>query len=141
MMQFQDVTSRASEGEFLEVLALAVGHPTPDKLTSIVKTYASSSRRLFALVTEDGVAGIVGVELLVAGRSRILHIAVPARLRGRGIGRRLLTEVLTAVGATELVAQTDTDAIGFYRACGFAVSSLGEMYPGVERFECRLGTA
>ena len=61
---------------------------------------------------------------------------MPARLRGRGIGRRLLTEVLAAVGATELVAQTDTDAVGFYRACGFAVSSLGEMYPGVERFEC-----
>jgi ribosomal protein S18 acetylase RimI-like enzyme len=139
-MRFQDVTSQASEAEFLEVIALAVGYPTPDKLASIVKAYGSSSRRLFALVTEDGVAGIVGIELPVAGRSRILHIAVPAQLRGRGIGRRLLTEVLTTVGATELVAQTDTDAVGFYRACGFAVYSLGEMYPGVERFECALNT-
>jgi len=71
----------------------------------------------------------------------MLHIAVPARLRGRGIGRRLLAEVLTTVGATEIFVQTDTDAGGFYRARGFAVSSLGEMYPGVERFERRLGAA
>jgi ribosomal protein S18 acetylase RimI-like enzyme len=101
-MQFQDVTSRASEAEFLKLLAVAVGHPTPDKLADIVKAYGSSTRRLFALITEDGVAGIVGVELPIAGRSRIRHIAVPARLRGRGIGRRLLTEVSTAVGATKL---------------------------------------
>jgi GNAT superfamily N-acetyltransferase len=69
----------------------------------------------------------------------MLHIGVPARVRGRGTGRRLLAEVLTAVGATEIFVQTDTDAVGFYRACGFAASSLGDMYPGVERFERRLG--
>jgi hypothetical protein len=32
-------------------------------------------------------------------------------------------------------AETDREADGFYRACGFTVHSLGEKYPGVERFQ------
>lgn len=35
-----------------------------------------------------------------------------------------------------LDAETDADAVDFYRRCGFAVESLGERYPGVERFRC-----
>jgi hypothetical protein len=37
-----------------------------------------------------------------------------------------------------LEAETDSDAVGFYRSCGFTVLSLGEVYPGVERFRCTL---
>lgn len=36
-----------------------------------------------------------------------------------------------------LVAETDADAVGFYRHSGFEVMSLGEKYPGTERFSCR----
>jgi hypothetical protein len=35
-------------------------------------------------------------------------------------------------------AETDADAVDFYRAIGFAVENLGERYPGVERRRCRL---
>jgi len=133
---FLDVTSRASEEKFVEVMTLAVGYPTPDKLSRIVNSYNDTSRRLFALVAADEVMGIVGVELPVGGRSRILHIAVPTPYRGQGIGRRLLIEASKEIGATTLVAQTDSEAVGFYRACRFTVVSLGELYPGVERFEC-----
>lgn len=33
-------------------------------------------------------------------------------------------------------AETDRDAVGFYRKYGFQITSLGEKYPGVERFKC-----
>lgn len=35
-----------------------------------------------------------------------------------------------------LSAETDAEAVGFYRSCGFTVRSLGEKYPGTERFLC-----
>lgn len=38
----------------------------------------------------------------------------------------------------ELRAETDGDAVGFYRACGFSVVSLDEKYPGCVRYLCRL---
>jgi ribosomal protein S18 acetylase RimI-like enzyme len=34
--------------------------------------------------------------------------------------------------------ETDKDAVGFYRNYGFEITSLGEKYPGVERFLCNL---
>lgn len=33
-------------------------------------------------------------------------------------------------------AETDADAVEFYRKYGFKIKSLGEKYPGVERFLC-----
>lgn len=44
-------------------------------------------------------------------------------------------------GLHRLIAKTDAEAAGFYRCCGFAITSLGEVYPGVERFDCVLTAA
>ncbi|MGG4554653.1 hypothetical protein ABEX11_20625 [Paenibacillus humicus] len=35
-------------------------------------------------------------------------------------------------------AETDKDAVDFYRRLGFNITSLGQKYPGVERFQCSL---
>jgi ribosomal protein S18 acetylase RimI-like enzyme len=33
-------------------------------------------------------------------------------------------------------AETDEEAVEFYRNIGFSIQSLGEKYPGVDRFKC-----
>jgi len=38
---------------------------------------------------------------------------------------------------TSIVAETDHEAVDFYRRYGFFITSLGEKYPGVERFLCQ----
>ena len=35
-------------------------------------------------------------------------------------------------------AETDIEAVDFYKKIGFQTVSLGEKYPGVERFKCTL---
>ncbi|MDN4071264.1 hypothetical protein NYE70_06050 [Paenibacillus sp. FSL R5-0407] len=35
-------------------------------------------------------------------------------------------------------AETDMDAVDFYRKIGFQIIRLGEKYPGIERFKCIL---
>jgi len=37
-----------------------------------------------------------------------------------------------------ITAETVRDAVKFYWSSGFKVTSLGEKYPGVERFLCEL---
>jgi hypothetical protein len=37
-------------------------------------------------------------------------------------------------------AETDEEAADFYRNIGFTVESLGEKYPGIERFKCTFET-
>ena len=54
-----------------------------------------------------------------------LHINLLPRLRGQGVGRRLMMRWLTAVrdmgsrGAHLAVGPANRRAIGFYRTCGF----------------------
>lgn len=35
-----------------------------------------------------------------------------------------------------IIAETDDEAVGFYRKCDFEVNNLGEKYPNVIRYEC-----
>ncbi len=42
-------------------------------------------------------------------------------------------------GMVRVEAETHVGAVGFYEACGFEVESLGELYPGTERFRCVRG--
>lgn len=68
---------------------------------------------------------------------RLVAIAVAFDVRGRGYGRSLVDALPSLLEITELEAETDIDAVGFYRAVGFTVRSIGEKFPGVERFVCR----
>ncbi|QSF44504.1 GNAT family N-acetyltransferase [Paenibacillus tianjinensis] len=50
----------------------------------------------------------------------------------------MITEISKTAGIETITAETDHEAVGFYRNAGFAITSLGEQYPGVERFACIL---
>ncbi len=141
-MNFVEVTSQVAETTVLSVLEMAVGYPTPAKLAGIAETYRSNPCwSAYALVDQGLVLAVVGAEIQAEDSVRIRHIAVAQEWRRRGLGRRLIEELRRHLGATELYAETDADAAPFYERCGFSVSSLGERYPGVERFACRFSAA
>lgn len=54
------------------------------------------------------------------------------------MGSRLLNALHTEGSHLPIVAETDNDAVNFYAANNFTVTSLGEKYPGVERFRVSL---
>ena len=68
----------------------------------------------------------------------ITSLAVLPGWRRQGFARALIFGACEHLGLHAIEAETDTDAIGFYRAIGFSVTSLGELQPGIERFRCRL---
>ena len=41
--------------------------------------------------------------------------------RSRGLARGLIDALAERMGAEQVVAETDDDAVGFYRRCGFSV--------------------
>lgn len=77
------------------------------------------------------------VEPLAPGRARLAAIAVSPDHRGRGYGRTAVEWVVDHLAVESLTAETDIDAVGFYRRTGWTVTTLGEKYPGVERFQCQ----
>jgi hypothetical protein len=55
------------------------------------------------------------------------------------VGTRLLAVLPQAVPAKlPILEDTDIDAVGFYSANHFVITSLGETYPGIERLRLHL---
>lgn len=89
-----------------------------------------------ALVEDEPIGGC-GVIEQSGDVATIRWLGVERGLRGRGIGRHLVEVAMERTNRPVIVAETDDDATGFYRKCGFSVQSIGEKYPGVIRYVCR----
>ena len=94
------------------------------------------TRTLYGWKTNDVYVACIGIEMIERHHAEIKHIAVAPNSRNQKLGSRMIDYVLQELGVHRLTVETDCEAVGFYRHYGFAVSSLGEKYPGVERFLC-----
>jgi ribosomal protein S18 acetylase RimI-like enzyme len=129
--------SAVQDRAFRRLLGLAVFNPTDDRITRLLaEFYQHPDRRLFGLYQSDTLVGVTGIERLAPGRATLLHIAVDPLHQRQGAGRHMLEQVAAQEALTYLTAETDHEAVEFYRRAGFSVASLGEQYPGVERFQC-----
>ena len=115
------------------LLASAASHQPIDE---VYRGYIhSANRQLYSYVLEDQIVGCIGVELN-GHLCMIKHIAVSKESRGKGIGSAMIQFILGKPAIREVIAETDAEAVQFYRKFGFCITSLGEKYPGVERFHC-----
>ncbi|MET3288332.1 N-acetyltransferase [Brevibacillus fluminis] len=135
-----DLKERLHEHDVLALLAYSVGAPSMEKLLQVAARYERSDSMMMVGVEEDGVLlGCIGLDLARLPKAVITHVAVHPDARGKGIGRHMLADAMQRFSLTVIGAETDASAVGFYRSCGFTVKSLGEKYPGVERFWCERG--
>ncbi|MEK4522073.1 GNAT family N-acetyltransferase [Psychrobacillus sp. FSL W7-1457] len=94
------------------------------------------TRTLYGWQTNDVYVACIGIEMIERHHAEIKHIAVTPNSRKQKLGSRMIDYVVQELGLHRLTAETDCESVGFYRRYGFTVSSLGEKYPGVERFLC-----
>jgi ribosomal protein S18 acetylase RimI-like enzyme len=93
-------------------------------------------RKLYGYVLDGELVGCIGIELLNQKRCEIKHIAVSPRHRNEGIGSKMINFILEQYSLVSVIAETDNDAVNFYKKYGFEIISQGEKYIGVERFQC-----
>jgi len=122
-----------------ELLSFCVGFPTPERLETICRQYLTDDTRHLLGIEGDGqVIACIGFRLEPLHQAVINCIAVAPSHRHQGIGEALIRAVSTQFQLQSLAAETDVEAVGFYRHCGFQIMNLGEIYPGTERFRCVL---
>jgi len=132
--------SKHSVGDIKELLAMAVGNPTPEKLKQLVdEFYASDGRTIFVAMHSGKIIGVIGIDYSNRPYGFITHIAVLPDMRKQGVGNYLINYVTTRLELTEIGVETDQDAVDFYRACGFEAEEIESQYPGVRRFRCVSG--
>ncbi|UKS30776.1 GNAT family N-acetyltransferase [Paenibacillus sp. HWE-109] len=131
-----DVKSKIQEPEIQEMLSYSV-FPDPDHLVQTIEQYESKSDMwLYGYESEGVMVGIIGFRINDAQEMTIAHLAVEPESRGVGFGRGIILEIIEEMHPLRIEAETDEDTVQFYRNIGFVIRSLGEKYPGVERFLC-----
>ncbi|NOK62924.1 MAG: GNAT family N-acetyltransferase [Chloroflexi bacterium AL-W] len=116
-----------------------VGNPTPDKLDAICRGYRDDPQQhLFGIEEHEQVIGCTGIRCEAPSCAVVQCIAVLPEQRQQHVGISLIQSVCNRFALQQLIAETDQDAVDFYRRYGFTVTSLGEVYPGTERFLCVL---
>ena len=119
------------------LLAPALYMPTKEKIQARATAYAENPLcRVFYALEGEAPQGLCVVQPNDQS-AEILILSVAKEYQGRGMGRALIAHIQNQL-KIPLAAETDDEAVGFYRRCGFCVTSLGEKYPGVIRYRCIL---
>lgn len=89
---------------------------------------------MYACKTGGIYVGIV-VFRMENNTAEILDIAVKPEYRKHGIGRSLIDFIFTQFPIYTITAETDDEAVGFYKRCGFDVIGFG-MKCNTKRYIC-----
>lgn len=132
MIQFLPLESLRNEA-FVALLAEASGHGQDDARRLVDDELAATE--VVGTLDENGIAAFAAYEVL-PDAVRIADVAVRPDCRHQGLGAQLLLSI-SREHLVPLLAETDEDAVGFYRRVGFTVSEAAEK-GGRQRYCCVL---
>ena len=105
------------------IYASCMYDPTFEKYLLKIEQYLSNPQtRCFGAFASGKLSGILIIQC-----GKILGIAVEENTRRKGIGRALINHA--ALYFSTLSAETDDDAVDFYRACGFECTRFERTFP------------
>ena len=135
-MRLIDLADRVGAPVVQRLVAAAFG--SEDAALRATERYGAGDWTALGYEEDGAIIALIGVERLTESAARIRGIAVDRNRRRQGVGRLMVQALKLRHPGVTLYAETDRDGVRFYARCGFQVRSLGEKYPGVERFECVL---
>lgn len=131
-MNLVDLKGRQDEPEVLSVLKQS--HGSQAALDEACAHYEAGDWQFIGWQEGDEILACVGAEQLVDAIG-IRSIAVLPDWRNRGLARSLIDALVERTGAARVVAETDDDAVGFYRCCAFTVADAPPKF-GRPRYWC-----
>lgn len=145
IIRCMDKSWQTSEEAF-SIYAPCMYQPTyEDYKAQMEKFLSDPSVKIFVCDMDGEKAGILVLKEIEAAEgsetgaeAEILGIAVRKDLRGKGIGKEMVCQVMETEHLKKITAQTDDDAIGFYRKSGFEAERVVIEYPNgsVVRYNC-----
>ena len=115
--------------------------PTEEKFNNKVDLFLNNnSVKIFACFEQDKILGAMVVSFIEQRKIEIIGIAVDVSVRRKGVGSYMINQVVNNYGLLSVYAETDNDAVGFYRNNGFNIEEFSETYGNetVIRYKCEL---
>lgn len=131
-----ELTKNSDRNQIYELMAECMW-PDAERINRAIDTYMDEqSKTLYGFFHNNELVGLIGVSGASDHAAILNHIAVKKEHRRNGLGTYMIKAFLQGSNVTTIEAETDKDAVAFYKKIGFEITSLGEKYPGVERFRC-----
>lgn len=126
--------------EAYAIYAPCMYQPTYEKYKAEMEGYLADPAVRIHVCENDGIKAGMLVLKLSGTDAEILGISVSEDCRGHGIGQYMVREVMKTGQLESLYAQTDDDAVEFYRKSGFDTEKTEVQYPNgtVVRYRCTL---
>ena len=134
-----DVKEIITEPDILKLFAPSVYNPTEERLLNRAKKYQEDENVNIYAYKEDGRYKGIVIFKTINNSATILDIAVKPEHRGQGIGSKLIGFIFDSFNAQNITAETDDDAIGFYKKYGFAVADTKVEFD-TKRYICVCGS-
>ncbi len=104
----------------LSVFKLAFRPFTRKKLEKVVQEYRDDAyAKILCCFKRNELLGIIGYTTVHQNNLLIKQIVIVKRHQLKGFGRLMINELITNDRPKKIEAQTDNDAVGFYRKLGF----------------------
>ena len=130
-----DIKEIITEPDILKLLAPSVYNPTEERLLNRAKKYQEDENsNIYAYKHNGQYKGIV-IFKIANNSSTILDIAVKPEYQGQGIGSKLIAFIFNSFNTQNITAETDNDAIGFYKKYGFIVADTKVKFD-TKRYVC-----
>lgn len=115
--------------------------PSKEKFGKMIDSFlADNSIKIFACKKCNVIKGIIVISYIEQFKVEINGIAVDIDARGQGIGSYMINKLMNDYNILSIYAETDDDAIEFYRKNNFAITKFVKTYDGedVVRYKCEL---
>ena len=96
--------------------------------------------RIFECLCHGQTKGVIVISLSNTAKAEILGIATDENVRGMGIGSYMIKRVSQIHPLSQVYAETDSDAVGFYQKNGFEIVEEKQVFGDekVSRYKCTL---
>ena len=116
MYKIVNISGSLSNDSNLEILKESVFEPTKEKLIKRANYYENTDGVVsYGYAYNDVILGLIVLDTTNKDEIVILDIAVKKDHQKRGVGKALLNYVLFELEPKILIAETDDDAVGFYK--------------------------
>ena len=144
MSSIRNIKNSFNTPEMFAVFSECMFMPTWENFTSKAKDFINQTTiSIFGWFIGDLIVGIIVVDKLSDEKTEIKGIAVDVGHRKHGIGKQLVQYVCLNLSLSILYAETDDDAILFYKRCGFETEEFIKIINDGEykRYKCTLCTS
>jgi len=140
-LKFTELTTKNDMLKTYSIYKHCMFMPTEEKFQKQINEFIKNkSIKSFVATTDEEAKGVIVVDFYEKNKIIILGIAVDKSCRHNKIGSFMINKLIKNYELISVYAETDADAVEFYRKNGFNITEFSENYNGetVTRYKCKL---